>query len=173
MGRRRCVAQRIISLLLFKHAIRYQYTQKLRLVLAIKYHPNQRSLVIVNFDGGFKSPEMVKRRLAIVLSPAIKNRIGLCTIVPLSTTPPQKLMPYHSEHITPFELPQEWGNIRRWIKGDMVCAVSLQRVDLLRLGKDISGKRIYQTSQISVEEFEKIQKCVLHGLGLSHLTKQI
>jgi mRNA interferase MazF len=141
--------------------------------MALSYHPIQKSIVVVNFDGGFNTPEMVKRRLAIVLSPAIRNRVGLCTVVPLSTTAPNPVMPYHYLLSAPFYLPSRWGSVDRWVKGDMVCAVSQQRLELLRLSKDVNGKRVYQVAQIPDADFVNIQKCVLHGLGMSQLTKLV
>jgi hypothetical protein len=40
-------------------------------------------------------------------------------------------------------------------------------------GKDDTGKRIYDSRVISNEDLVEIQKCVLHALGLSHLTNYI
>jgi mRNA interferase MazF len=134
--------------------------------MAIKFAPRQGTVVTVNFDGGFREPEMVKRRLAIVISPANKERGRLVTVVPLSTTAPQKVMPYHCQIDIPFDLPAYWGKITRWVKGDMVNAVSFDRVDLLCLGKDAQGQRIYQTQTLSVEMLTKVQGCVLRSLGL-------
>ncbi|MDU8942816.1 type II toxin-antitoxin system PemK/MazF family toxin [Ovoidimarina sediminis] len=143
--------------------------------VALTYHPSRGSIVTVRFEPGFVPPEMVKRRLAVVLSPAIRNRPGLCTVVPLSTTDPEegKVMPYHYKFRAGFEMPKEWGDIERWVKGDMVCTVGWHRVDLLRLGKRLDGSRIYQKSTISDADFAQVQRCVLHGLGLSTLTKHI
>jgi mRNA interferase MazF len=141
--------------------------------MSVSYHPAQGSVVTVNFDTGFLPPEMVKRRLAIVLSPAIKARVGLCTVVPLSTTDPEAVAPYHHQFTIQFKLPPSWGNIPRWVKGDMVCTVAWSRIDLLRLDKGLDGKRSYQCQTISGEDFTKVRRCVLHGLGLSPLTKHL
>ena len=113
---------------------------------------------------------MVKRRLAIVISPPIQARFGLCTIVPLSTTPPDHVMPYHAEITLPFQLPERWGNRPRWIKGDMVNAVGFHRLDLLLLGKDRTGKRVYQTQPLPSGMLRIVRQCVLQGIGLGHLT---
>ena len=142
-------------------------------LIVLTYHPARGSIVTVNFEPGFQPPEMVKRRLAVVLSPAMRARPGLCTVVPLSTTAPEKEMPYHCTYTVPFPMPKAWGNVTRWVKGDMVTTVGRHRVDLLLLGKDPSGKRIHQTQAIDDEYFLKIKRCVLHGLGLSTLTKHL
>lgn len=70
-------------------------------------------------------------------------------------------------------MPKDWGNIERWVKGDMVTTVGLHRVDLLMLGKDRSGKRVYQKQVIDDADFVKIKRCALHGLGFSTLTKHV
>lgn len=138
--------------------------------LAISYHPKRGTIVCVNFDQGFRVPEMVKSRLCIVISPPIKARPGLCTVVPLSQSMPNQIQKYLCEIQIPFQMPRRWGNDPRWVKGDMVCAVGWHRVDLLRLGKDSSGKRSYQLSTLSSIHLREISNCVLHGLGIPPLT---
>ncbi len=125
----------------------------------------------VKFDAAFKVPEMVKPRLCVVVSKAIEARPGLCTVVPLSTSKPNPVMAYHCKVDPAFELPKPWGNQERWLKGDMIYAVGFHRVELLRLGKDENGRRMYQTARLEATEFRKIQACILHGLGMQHLTK--
>jgi uncharacterized protein YifN (PemK superfamily) len=142
--------------------------------MGIREHPAQGSLVTVDYDkGGFIAPEMVKRRLAVVISPRITARPFLCTVVPLSLTPPLKELPFHKEIAIPFALPKEWGLHPRWVKGDMVSAVGFHRVDLLRLGKDATGKRVYQMEPLPPQIFRVVRQCVLHGMGLSTLTKHV
>lgn len=138
--------------------------------MALRYHPKRGTIVTVDFDQGFKATEMVKRRLCVVISPPIQSRVGLCTIVPLSTSIPNPVQSYHYEINIPFELPQRWGNTPRWVKGDMICALGLHRVDLLNLGKDETGRRLYQTRTISKADLSAISNCVLHSLGLPPLT---
>lgn len=141
--------------------------------MSITSHPTRGSIVTVDYSSGFKKPEMVKKRLAIVLSPNIAARPQLCTVVPLSLTPPDPEMPYHQLIEIPFPLPKKWGNAPRWIKGDMMGHVGFHRVDLLRLGKDCYGKRQYQTQPLPPAIFKLAQRCVLHGLGMSSLTKHL
>lgn len=115
---------------------------------------------------------MVKRRLCIVLSPAISARGKVLTVVALSTTAPQKVMPYHCEIEIPFDLPEGWARTC-WVKGDMVNAVGFHRTDLIQVGKDATGKRAYQTLTLPTETFRRVRVCVLHGMGLSALTKHV
>lgn len=141
--------------------------------MGIGGHPSRGSIVTVDYSSGFKEPEMVKKRLAVVLSPKIHGRPFLCTVVPLSLTEPKKVMPYNCRIRIPFEMPQSWGDHERWICGDMVNAVGFHRIDLLRLGKDSRGVRIYQTKALPDHLFKAVQRCALHGLGFSALTKHL
>lgn len=141
--------------------------------MTIISHPPQGSIVTVNYDKGFIVPEMTKRRLAVVLSPDIKSRTKLITVVPLILTTPDKIMPFHTQIDIPFPMPPKWGQKTRWVKGDVVNAAGFHRVDLLRLGKDNTGKRIYQLSVLPNDVFQDVRRCVLHGMGMSILTKHL
>ena len=139
--------------------------------MALNHHPRRGTIVCANFDSGFRVPEMVKRRLCIVISPPIKARAGLCTVVPLSLSKPDPIMPYHYQFEIPFQMPKNWGNAPRWVKGDMICAIGFHRIDLLRLGKNRQGERQYQLNTLSQIHLNNISNCVLAGLGLPTLTK--
>ncbi len=134
--------------------------------MALQFAPKMGTIVLVDFDQGFVPPEMVKPRLAVVISPPIKARGRLLTIVPLSMTAPTVVMPYHCQVDIPFDLPPRWGNVPRWVKGDMINAVSFARASLLALNKEANGKRIYQTQVLAPDQLRQIQRCVLAGLGL-------
>jgi uncharacterized protein YifN (PemK superfamily) len=141
--------------------------------MAIKEHPGIGTILICDFDQGFKEPEMVKRRPVIVISPKISVRAGLCTVVALSTTEPSPEMPYHCQITLDPPLPHPWGDMARWVKGDMVAAVGFHRLDLPRFGKDGSGKRIYRFAAVSDEDLRQVRQCVLSALGLAQLTKHL
>ena len=56
--------------------------------MAIKYPVAPGTLLLCDYAlGGFKEPEMVKRRPVIVISPRLRHRDHLCTVVPLSSKP--------------------------------------------------------------------------------------
>ncbi|WP_083483475.1 type II toxin-antitoxin system PemK/MazF family toxin [Litoreibacter arenae] len=139
--------------------------------MAIEYHPPRGAIVCANFDQGFKVPEMVKRRLCVVISPPIEARFGLCTVVPLSRSDPEAVQPYHYQFEIPFQMPPNWGNGMRWAKCDMVCAVGFHRLDLLRLGKNAQGVRQYQLNTLSSIHLRHISNGVLASLGLPALTQ--
>lgn len=141
--------------------------------MGLQYHPKQGALVLVKFDKAFKEPEMVKPRPCVVISREMKGRPDLLTVVPLSTTPPRPVMPWHAEIALDLELPERWSSGSCWVKGDMIYAIGFHRADLFRLGKATNGRRTYQTAALSAEKMRKVQRCVLEGIGLSHLTKLV
>ena len=55
----------------------------------------------------------------------------------------------------------------------MVNTVGFHRLDSLRLGKDANGKRIYQMDVLPSGDMGSVRRWVLHGLGLSNLTKHL
>ena len=141
--------------------------------MALNYHPKPGTILVCDYNTGFVAPEMLKRRPVVVISPNFKHRSGLCTVVPLSTTPPDHLVDYHCEINFERRLPQPFDAESMWAKGDMVATVGFHRLDLLRTGRDSTGKRKYIEPKLSQEDMQKIYSCVLHAIGLSRLTNQI
>lgn len=133
--------------------------------MAINFHPDPGTILICDFRG-MEEPEMVKRRPVVVVSPKFKDRTGLCTIVPLSTTPPRPVKPYHFKlQITPV-LPSPFDSEWHWVKADMMYALSFKRFHLPSDGKMAGGKRIYELRTVSPEDLHQIRQCLLQGLGL-------
>ena len=141
--------------------------------MAIAFHPQQGSILACDFSTGFMPPEMIKKRPVIVISPIIKSRPGLCTIVCLSTTKPDPMMPYHLPIKLPEPLPANWTNENIWLKGDMVYSVSFKRLSFAVLGKERSGSRLYYRGALSHATLQSVQRCILHGFGLATLTKHL
>jgi hypothetical protein len=80
-------------------------------------------------------------------------------------------MPYQCQLDIRPKLPKPWGSDGIWVKGDMVYAVGFHRLNLIRIGKDRDGKRIYRLDTISEKQMKEVKCCVLRGLGMTHLTK--
>ena len=131
----------------------------------ITQHPTQGTILICDFDG-LKEPEMVKRRPVIVVSKPIVSRPGLCTVVPLSTTEPKKILPMHYKLELVPPLPKPYDSPSHWVKGDMIYAFSFKRLTYPFKGKDLNGTRIYDIRSISLEQLICVQKCILAGLGI-------
>jgi uncharacterized protein YifN (PemK superfamily) len=137
--------------------------------MSIQFHPEPGTILICDFKG-LNAPEMTKRRPVIVISPRFKHRTKLCTVVPLSTTAPSKIEPYHHKlNITP-PLPEPYDANHAWVKADMLYTVAFDRLFLPFAKKDTSGKREYDFRVIEKLDLIKVQECVLYGLGLTSLT---
>jgi len=66
--------------------------------MPIRYALSPKTIVLCDFDkGGFRSPEMVKRRPAIVLVGRLPRRDNLHTVVPLSGTASHPDCVYHCQ----------------------------------------------------------------------------
>ena len=141
--------------------------------MPIKEHPLVGTVLLCDFDSGFKVPEMVKRRPCVVISPKIAARPGLCTVVALSTDSPFPVMPYHCQIDIRPKLPSPWVSDSVWVKGDMINAVGFHRLDFFRLGKDFEGNRQYLTTPLNYDTIRRIRTCVLAAIGLGSLTKHL
>ncbi|MBV5331522.1 type II toxin-antitoxin system PemK/MazF family toxin, partial [bacterium] len=94
--------------------------------------------------GGFKAPEMVKRRPSVVIVGRLPNRSKLATLVPLSGTPAPPNCDYQCAITLTERLPPPFdGQLEWWVKADMLATVSYARLDLLRTGRGQDGRRTY------------------------------
>lgn len=127
--------------------------------MPLRYQPKPRSVVSCDF-AGFRVPEMTKRRPAVVLRAHKQNR-KLVYVVPLSTTPPDPVRPYHFR----FERSPVGSGppTEAWAKCDMVAVVSIERLSLLRSPQDVqsSGEQV----MISESQFAALRHCVAIAFG--------
>jgi uncharacterized protein YifN (PemK superfamily) len=142
-------------------------------LMAIREHPGLGTVLMCDFGAGFTEPEMVKRRPVVVISPKIAARPYLCTVVALSTKRPEPVMHYHCQIDLRPRLPPPLKSDDVWVKGAMVNTVGFHRLELIRLGKERGGKRIYLYEPLSGDTIRKIRACVLRAMGLSTLTKHL
>lgn len=140
--------------------------------MTLRIHPEQGTIVICDFNG-FSPPEMVKRRPVIIMSPRLRRRQGLCSVVPLSTREPDHIEIYHHRiHIHP-PLPKPYDSKISWVKADMIYTVSFDRLTLPFVKKNDGGKREYDVRVVDKSDLIKIQYCLLHALGMSSLTDNL
>jgi mRNA interferase MazF len=132
--------------------------------MTVTKHPAPGTIVRVDLSEGFRPPEMVKRRPAIVLSPPIPGRNFLCTIVPLSTTAPVPQLAHHMQISLNPPLPHPYSERTMWVKGDIVLTVAFHRLRYLFSGKD--ERRNYEIRVLDQEIMNKVRSCVRAGLGL-------
>jgi len=138
--------------------------------MALKFHPEPGTILICDYSTGFRPPEMVKRRPVVTISPRLKHRNELVTIVPLSTTEPSRLCDYHCTVKLATPLPAPFDSPEMWVKADMITTVAFCRLDLIRTGRDQYGKRKYLKVLLEPYQLKIVHQCVLHALGLGYLT---
>lgn len=125
--------------------------------MALAYPPKLGTIVICEFDRYAILPEMRKRRPAVVISSASP---GLCIVVPLSTTAPFPIEPWHYLLSTTPPLPPPYSSSSHWVKGDMTFPASLARLTLPFSKKNKDGKREYVFHIIDEDCLNSIRKCV-------------
>lgn len=134
--------------------------------MSLPFYPAQGAILICDFRG-FVDPEMVKRRPVVVVSPKRKNGPRLCTVLPLSTTPPRPVENFHFKIQLDPPLPEPYEEEECWVKCDMIYQVSFDRLKLPTTGvKDESGKRIYDQRIVSAEDLKRMQDGIALALGL-------
>jgi uncharacterized protein YifN (PemK superfamily) len=139
--------------------------------VAIKFPEGPGAILLCDYDrGGFQPPEMVKRRPAIVISPRLRHRDGLCTVVPISGEPGD----HEEDYIVRLEfkpaLPPPFSYEVAWAKCDMLATVSFNRLDLFHTDRDQYGKRKYLHPKLLAGDLDRVRVGVLFALGMGNLT---
>ena len=108
---------------------------------------------------GYIFPEIVKLRPAVIVSPTHLHRPGLVTVVPLSTTAPVPICPYHYK-LLGNPIPGE--SVETWAKCDMVATVSIEhRLDRIKIAR---GE--YRIGNVSMDQVREIRLCIVRSLGI-------
>jgi uncharacterized protein YifN (PemK superfamily) len=125
--------------------------------MALLYQPRPGEVVICDFHG-YVAPEMIKRRPVVVLARNRRNR-QLVTIVPLSTTAPEPIGPWHHP-LAESPLPNARG-VACWAKCDMVATVALPRLDRCK-----AGRGTYVVPKLPEADLAAIRVAVAIALGV-------
>jgi mRNA interferase MazF len=139
--------------------------------MGIKYPVGVGTILLCDYDrGGFQPPEMVKRRPAIVISPRLPYRDGLCTVVPISSDDG----PRPTDYVVRLEfrptLPAPFSYDIAWAKCDMLATVAFARLDFFHTDRDQNGKRKYLHPKLSASDLDRVRNGVLFALGMGNLT---
>jgi uncharacterized protein YifN (PemK superfamily) len=127
--------------------------------MPLLYQPKEGSVLICDFRG-YEVPEMIKVRPVVVIRKHKTNSL-LVTVVPLSTTAPDRVLDHHLE----LQSHLQGASPVCWAKCDMVATVSLSRLDRIK-SRDRQGKRVYVISQLETDEFYAIKVAVRNALGV-------
>ena len=121
--------------------------------MALRYPVSAGTILLCDYNTGFREPEMVKRRPVIVMTPRLPYRDGLCSVIPLSQSGPKRDIQYQCKIALTTPLPDPFPYSIFWAKADMLATVSFQRLDLFRTARDQTGKRKYIHPKLGNADF--------------------
>lgn len=130
---------------------------------ALPFHPSPGDILICDYTTGFKPPEMVKRRLCVVVSPKLKRRNDLVAVVPLSSSEPNPVEQWH--HRVDL-ICKSWGDGPRWIACDMLATVSYHRLSRPHYRHPVTSTRLFEKLSLSAQDLIDLRGKVKLALGL-------
>lgn len=140
--------------------------------MPIQYAVPPGTILLCDYDTGFRAPEMVKRRPVVVVSPRLPHREQLCTVVPLSTTAPGREVLYVCRIDLVAPLPDPFSATTVWAKADMLATVGFARLDMFRTARGATGKREYLRPMLPAGALQRVRNSILHAIGMGHLTPE-
>lgn len=129
----------------------------------LPFHPSPGDILICDYTTGFRVPEMVKRRLCVVISPKLKRRNDLATVVPISETAPN---PAEEWHLAIDLKSLSWGDGQRWIACDMVATVGYRRLSRPHYRHGVTERRLFERMALKPDELAEVRRKIALALGL-------
>jgi mRNA interferase MazF len=129
--------------------------------MPLTFHPKPGTIVICDYSTGFRPPEMVKVRPVVVVSPRRRGS-GLVTVVPISSTAPSQIEPWHYR-LPDGAYPPARGPV--WVKADMIAAVALTRLDRVKV-REPGSQRRYQVFHLTSVDMLAISTAIKAALAL-------
>jgi len=106
---------------------------------------------------------MIKRRLCVVVSPKLKRRDNLVSVVPLSESAPE---PEQAWHFKVDLVSKSWGNGPRWAKCDMIATVGYRRLSRPHYRHEVTGARMFERLALSPPDLAALKAGVAVALGI-------
>lgn len=138
--------------------------------MALHFQPNFGQILICDFPSQFTPPEMIKRRPVVCVSPKYRNRYGVATVVPLSTTEPKVKSQFNVSVRLEQCINDEYPTLQCWAKCDMLYTLNYSRLNAPLLGKR-EGKRQYNFMVLPPGTMCGILTGILAGLGIEGSVK--
>lgn len=156
------------------------------LLMGLPYYPKAAEIYMCEFprrdaqilDQDVKKGEMVKARLVVVVNKKLSGREGLVNVVPLSMTLPLIPRPWHV--VIPNSclpaLVVKSSNEPRYAKCDMLCTVSLERLNYYQghwnsaqqvRGSGVPRKRVAQKGKLDMATFRRVKLAMASVLGVT------
>ena len=132
--------------------------------MSLQFQPCFGQILICDFPKEFAMPEMVKRRPVICVSPKMRNRYGIATIVPLSTTKPARSSPFDVEITLDHQISPNYPELTCWAKCDMLYTLSYSRLSAPLVSKQ--NKRNYNFMVLSPGTMCEVMTGILAGMGV-------
>ncbi|HEY8352194.1 MAG TPA: type II toxin-antitoxin system PemK/MazF family toxin [Sphingomonadales bacterium] len=132
--------------------------------MAIKYAVAPGTVLICDYRQ-FKPPEMTKERPAIVVSPRLPHRDGLCAVVPLSQSPNNRPAAWDVRVELSEPTPPPYPGKVFWAKCDMLFTAGFHRLRFFKGERDQYGKRKYVVPKVDDETLFRIRKGVMAAIG--------
>ena len=140
--------------------------------MTIRFQPSVGQILICDFPKDLEKPEMVKRRPVVCISPKDRNRYGITTVVPLSTTEPLVKRAYNVEINFDAPISSAYPDLKCWAKCDMLYTLGYKRLSLPLLSKDgDDGKREYNYIMLPQGTMCEIFTGILAGYGVEGSVK--
>lgn len=131
--------------------------------MALPYLPHQGEILVCDFDDFAMGAEMVKRRPIVVASRHDTHRGKMCTVIPLSTTPPDPVKSWH--HQMPHLKIAGWqANGVIWAKCDMLASVSIERLNKPYI-RTRHG-RSFVTHKLDAQDMAAVMQCIRAYFGI-------
>ena len=134
--------------------------------MPIEQHPGMGAVITCDFNMGEKTPEMEKNFPVVVICPSTAWRTGLCTVVGLSTSPPDKQRPYCCRLDLCPPLPAPWA-AEMWVRGDLVAAVRFDCLNLIPWPHEDGQNQQFRMNPLSANQIKVVRDCVLNSIGVS------
>ena len=136
----------------------------------LKFHPEPGALLVCDYGTEPIAPELRNRRPVVVVSPRMKRRSGLCTVVPLSAKKPKPAYDFHRRIRLAPPLPPPFDAPEMWVEAERLASVGFCRLHLPRTSRDDEGRREHLQMRVSDDDLRSILICILLSLGVQHLT---
>ncbi len=133
--------------------------------MALTFQPNFGQILICEFPTQLTPPEMTKKRPVVCISPKYRNRFGVATIVPLSTTEPMVKSQFDVEVQLSQPIAPNYPALKCWAKCDMLYTFSYSRLSAPTVGK-CHGRRQYNFMLLSPGTMCSILTGVLASFGV-------
>ena len=136
-------------------------------IMSLQFYPGAWRIMQCDFNTGFKPPEMIKIRPVITISRARNDGARLCTVIPISSAPPNVVRDFHYQlptNLLPIHIQANYPE--SWVKVDMIQTVSFSRLVMYWHGRK-NGDRVYQTGAIPLEHRQVLSQKLSNRIALA------